>query len=144
MKTDSPMNATISCNKPLQWRHNERNGVSNHQPVDCLLNRLFTHRLKKTSKLRVTGLCEGNSRVTGNSSHKGPVTRKMFPFDDAIMQYHLNYPCCNTAGSLTHNDESCTEIQSVGSGHSPAKWQSFSWIVFNFNTLEVVDIYMCY
>ena len=23
----------------LQWRHNERDGVSNHQPRDCLLNR---------------------------------------------------------------------------------------------------------
>ena len=34
-------------------------GVSNHQPHDCLLNRLFRHRSKKTSKLRVTGLCEG-------------------------------------------------------------------------------------
>ena len=25
----------------LQWRHNERDGVSNHQPPDCLLNRSF-------------------------------------------------------------------------------------------------------
>ena len=40
---------------------------------------------KKTSKLRVTGLCEGNSPATGDSPHKGPVTRKMFPFDDVIM-----------------------------------------------------------
>ena len=44
----------------LQWRHNERNGVSNHQPHDCLLNRLFRHRAKKTSKLRVTGLYAGS------------------------------------------------------------------------------------
>ena len=48
----------------LQWRHNERDGVSNHQPHDYLLNRLFRRRSKKTSKLRVTGLCEGNSPVT--------------------------------------------------------------------------------
>ena len=41
---------------PLQWRHNEHDGVSNHQPCDCLLNRLFGRRSKKTSKLRVTGL----------------------------------------------------------------------------------------
>ena len=40
-------------------------GVSNHQPHDCLLNRSFTHRSKKTSKLRVTGLCAGNSPLTG-------------------------------------------------------------------------------
>ena len=62
----------------LQWRHNERDGVSNHQGLDCLLNRLFRCRSKKTSKLRVTGLCEGNSPV--NSPHRGPLTRKMFPF----------------------------------------------------------------
>ena len=40
-------------------------GVSNHQPYDCSLNRLFRRRSKKTSKLRVTGLCAGNSPVTG-------------------------------------------------------------------------------
>ena len=49
----------------LQWRHNERNGVSNHRPRDCLLNRLFRRRSDKTSKLRATGRCEGNSTVTG-------------------------------------------------------------------------------
>ena len=52
-------------NPPLQWRHSERVGVSNHQSRDCLLNRLFRRRSKKTSKLRVTGLCAGNSPVTG-------------------------------------------------------------------------------
>ena len=45
----------------LHWRRDERNGVSNHQPHNCLLNR----RSKETPKLRVTGLCEGNSPVTG-------------------------------------------------------------------------------
>ena len=49
----------------LQWRHNGCDGVSNHQPHDCLLNRLFGRRSKKTSKLRVTGLCVGNTPVTG-------------------------------------------------------------------------------
>ena len=50
---------------PLQWRHNERNGVSNHRRLHCLLSCCFRHRSKKTSKLRVTGLCERNSTVTG-------------------------------------------------------------------------------
>ena len=50
---------------PLRWRHNERDSVSNHQPHHCLLNRSFGRRSKKTSKLRVTGLCVGNSPVTG-------------------------------------------------------------------------------
>ena len=49
----------------LEWRHNGHVGVSNHQLHGCLLNRLFRGRSKKTWKLRVTGLCEGNSPVTG-------------------------------------------------------------------------------
>ena len=69
----------------LQWRHNRCHGISNHQPHAYLLNRLFRRRSKKTSKLRVTGLCAGNSTVTGEFPHKGPVTRTMFPFDDVIM-----------------------------------------------------------
>ena len=42
-------------------------------------------RSKKTSKLRVTGLCAENSPVTGEFPAQRPVTRKMFPFDDVIM-----------------------------------------------------------
>ena len=49
----------------LQWRHNDHDRVSNHQPHGCLLNRLFRRWSKKTSKLRVTGLCAGNSPGTG-------------------------------------------------------------------------------
>ena len=52
-------------NLPLQWRHNGRNGVLNHQPHNHLLNHLFRPRSKKTSKLRVTGLCARNSPGTG-------------------------------------------------------------------------------
>ena len=40
-------------------------GVSNHLPHDCLLNRLFRRRSKRTSKLSGTGLCAGNSPVIG-------------------------------------------------------------------------------
>ena len=52
----------------LRWRHNGCDSVSNHQPHHCLLNRLFRRRSKKTSKLRVTGLCAGNSPGTGEFS----------------------------------------------------------------------------
>ena len=60
-----PADSSQRTSNALQWRHNGCDGVSNHQPHDCLLNRLFWRRSKKTSKLRVTGLCEGNSPVTG-------------------------------------------------------------------------------
>ena len=49
----------------LQWHHNERDGISNHQPHDRLLKSLFRPRSRKTSKLHVTCLSEGNSPVTG-------------------------------------------------------------------------------
>ena len=52
----------------LLWRHNGHDCVPNHQPHHCLLNCLFRRRSKKSSKLRVTGLCAGNSPGTGEFS----------------------------------------------------------------------------
>ena len=69
----------------LQWLQSHHGGVSNHQPHGCLGNRLFRRRSNKTSKLRVTDLCAGNSPGPVNSPYKGPATRKMYPFDDVIM-----------------------------------------------------------
>ena len=49
----------------LQWRHNERDDVSDHQPHDCLLNRLFKVEIKEHIKVpRHWPLCPGNSPVT--------------------------------------------------------------------------------
>ena len=47
---------------PLQWRHNEHDSVSNHPPHDCLLNRSFGRRSKKTSKLRSLAFVRGIHR----------------------------------------------------------------------------------
>ena len=68
---------------PLQWHHNERDFVSNHQRLDCKLNGLFRCRSKKNIKAPCHWPLSG---LPVNSLHKGPVTRKMFPFDDVIMQ----------------------------------------------------------
>ena len=56
-------------------------------PASRLFIQPFTQaQMKKTLKLCVTGLCmRGIHRWLVNSPHKGPVRRKMFPFDDAIM-----------------------------------------------------------
>ena len=51
--------------KSLKRCHNEHDRVSNHQRLDWLLSLLCSRRSRKTSKLRVTGLCEGNPPVTG-------------------------------------------------------------------------------
>ena len=64
------------CFTALKWRHNQRDGVSNHRRLHWLLNCWFRWRSKKISKLRITWpLCP----------HKGSVTRKMFPFDDVTI-----------------------------------------------------------
>ena len=92
----------------LQWRHNERDSVSNHQPRECLVSRLIRRRSKKTSKLRVTGLCAAIHRRPVNSPHKGSVTRKMFPFDDVIISCHTLPSLLTIAfsGNNLHQNES--------------------------------------
>ena len=75
----------------LQWCHNERDGVSNHQRLNCLLKRLFRRRSKKISKLRITGLCAGNSPVTGEFPTQRASNAEIFPSDDVIMGLKFHY-----------------------------------------------------
>ena len=79
----------LSHNTYYGWRHKGRDGVSHRQPHDCLLNCLFRRRSKKTSKLRVTGLCAGNSPVTGEFPAQRPSNAEMFPFDNVIVILNL-------------------------------------------------------
>ena len=123
---------TGKCTTPLRWRHNDH---SNHQPHGCLLNRLFRRRWKKTSKLRVTGLCVGNSPGPVNSPHKGPVTRKMFPFDDVIMQIttYCRYNLIRLVGSIKicfDKPEYFCEVNNVGAySQTPSAAKRFTpWL----------------
>ena len=70
----------------LQWRHNGRDGVSNHQPPDCLLNRYSGADQRKHQSTASLAFVRGIHRWPVNSPHKWPVKRKMFSFDDVIMQ----------------------------------------------------------
>ena len=79
------MTSSITRGLSLQWRHNEPDGISNHQHRDCLLNCLFRRRSKKTSNPRVTGFCEGNSPVTGEFPSQRACDAEMLLFDDVIM-----------------------------------------------------------
>ena len=54
--------------------------VSQITSLTIVFSTVYLDTDKKTSKLRVTGLC------AGNSPHKWPVTRKMFAPDDVIMK----------------------------------------------------------
>ena len=67
--------------KSLQWRNNRHDGVSNHQPHDCLLNCLVSCWSKKTLKLRVIGLCVKGGEFQAQRASNA----KMFPLDDVIM-----------------------------------------------------------
>ena len=83
-----PLNYLVA----LQWRHNGREGVSNHQPHHCLLNRSFRRRSKKYQILRIIGLCDGNWSVGPvNSPHKWPVTRKSYLMTSSCTQVWKPY-----------------------------------------------------
>ena len=80
----------------LLWRHNGRDGVSNYQPHDCLLKRLFRRRSKETPKLRVTGLCEGNSLVTGEFPAQTASNA-----ENVWWRHHVATSCPGTAFCIT-------------------------------------------
>ena len=70
----------------FQWRHNDRYGASNQQPYDCLLNRYSEADQGKHQSSASPVYVRGIDRWPVNSPYEWPVTRKMFPFDDVIMQ----------------------------------------------------------
>ena len=102
-KSDSQSAASYSfiIKSSLQWRHNGHDSVSNHQPHDCLLSRSFRRISKKTSKLRVTGLCTGNSPGTGEFPAQMASNAETFPFDDVII--------CWIMAALTPNTRPMTK-----------------------------------
>ena len=123
----------------LHWRHNDHDGVSNHQPHGCLLNRLFRRRSKKTTKLRVTGLCVGNSPGPVNSLHKGPVTQKVFPFDDVIMWWIVTVSLADLVSylkprislSLTHQPRG--DVALFSKCHFRTLWSEWRMEQFEWN-----------
>ena len=80
----------------LRWRHNDCGGVSNHQPHDCLLNRIFGRISKEHQSSASLAFVREIHRGPVNFPHKWPVTRKMFPFDDVIMKV------CSTVYPWSH------------------------------------------
>ena len=94
LQADMSMAVRLSIRKlhrPLQWRHNGHDGVSNHQPHHCLLNRLFSADQRKYQSSASLAFC------AVNSPHKWPVTWKMFPFDDVIMHWLRGMRQCQIA-----------------------------------------------
>ena len=97
----------ISKNRStLRWRHNDHAGVSNHQPPGCLLNRLFRRKSKKTSKLRVTGLCAGNSPGTGEFSAQ----MASYAENVSIWWRHHDFVISKMIFDISKNNFSCRKL----------------------------------
>ena len=96
----------------LQWRHNGHDSVSNHQPHDCLFNRLFRRRSKKTSKLRVAGLCAGNSPGTGEF----PAQMASNAENVSIWWRHHDVMILSCSVSVIRTSEDCDWGGYIGSG----------------------------
>ena len=98
----------LNCSSPCvglnHWRNNERDGVSNDQPYNYLLSRLFRRRSKQTSKLCVTGLCEGTSPAAGEF----PAQRASNAENISIWWRHSDVP------GLTQSLLSCTHLKMYG------------------------------
>ena len=69
----------------LQCRYNECDGVSNHQPRDCLLSIYWGQDQRKHQSSASLAFVRGIHRWPVNSPHKRPVSRKIFPIDDVIV-----------------------------------------------------------
>ena len=109
----------------------------NSRRLDCLLIRLFRRRSKKTSKLRVTDLCAGNSPETDEFPHTWSVTRKMFPFDDVNMnEYDIRYvperrmQLCDKIGQFVPFFDKYPPFLIIESVKRPLKKTSFNVCIF--------------
>ena len=65
--------------------YNESDCVRNHRLHDCLVYRLFCEDKRKHQSSALLAFGQGIHRWPVNSPHTGPVTRKLFPFDDVII-----------------------------------------------------------
>ena len=115
------------------WRHNEHDGVSNHQPHDCLLNLNSGADQRNHQRSASLAFVRGIHRWPVNSPHKWPVTRKMFPFDDVIMLQ------TNKAVAAWNGHVFCIENLPVSGSFPSTKCQHYTalillvldWIILN-------------
>ena len=80
------------CEPALEWRHNERDVVSNHRRLHCLLNYgSGADQRKHYCSASLAFLWEIHKWPV-DSPHKGPVTRNLFLFDDVIIRTICHQP----------------------------------------------------
>ena len=124
----------------LHWRHNGREFVSNHQPYDCLLNPLFRRRSKKTSKLCITGLCEGNSPRT--SEFPAQWIPRSWPSRQLL--YHFNCLTLNVRGpSYLGLTRSISWLLMPWLLKSPGHQQPWDWLYKICRSFSYSRKYLC-
>ena len=69
----------------LQWRHNERDASQITDVLIACPTVCSGAKQRKHQSSTSLAFVRGIHRWPVDSPHKGPVTRKMFPFDDVIM-----------------------------------------------------------
>ena len=105
----------------LQWRHNGCDYVSNHQAHDCLLNRLFRRISKKTSKLRVTGLCDTKLHKDSHKAWDTPVENPGYECKPDTSKFHGNE--FKMISDKIHFIQSWVQVQQI----TLARWAVTSW-----------------
>ena len=126
----------------LHWRYNGHDGASNHQPHHCSLNRSFRRRSKKTSKLRVTGLCARNSPVTGEfhtqmASKTENASNWWRHYEGSEIPWYIRQARKN--GLITHNNDyfGCYVIH-LRCIH--CKWIDYQKQMHGSNQLTVINV----
>ena len=125
----------------LQWRHNEPDSVSNHRRLYNSIVCSGADQRKHQSSAPLA-LVRGIHLSPVNSPHKGPVTRKMFPFDDVIMKctQHENiniiaHPCLrcklNQERKLQRSQFHCDKTRYKLLFMMRRSWCNLSWCIIN-------------
>ena len=93
--------AVVRC-RPLKWRHNEHDGVSNTSITIFYTTVCLGAEQRKHQSSASLVFVRGIHWWPVNSPHKWPVTRKMFPFDDGVMTIVVQRDaCCAVFCSVT-------------------------------------------
>ena len=82
-----PMSWHHHVSLSLQWRHDEHDGVLNHRHINFCSTVCTGDDQRKHQSSAPLAVMGGINHWPVDSPQKGPVTRKMFPFDDVSIHF---------------------------------------------------------
>ena len=84
----SPTTRMFFRSTAVRWRHNERDGISNHQARDCLLNHYSDADQRRHQSSASLAFVRGIHRWPVNSPTQMASNAEMFPFGDVIINWN--------------------------------------------------------